>query len=232
MKKILLILTVCFLVSSVNTTAAKKDREYIKEYIKEIDAKIDAEFNKDPREKYKKPLSEEEQRKVPFSSKGEVIIEYENGYYNVYDAFTHVLKKSFTLTKKDKPYGVYKFFYDDGKLMKIGFVDKGGKNSGTVREYYPSGKLHKLIPYYKGSLEGERIFYFENGKIQEKYTYINSKEEGEGTIYYENGKPMVVETYKNGKKEGPYKLYDPEGNLREIGVNKNGKPVPEKQFNY
>ena len=232
MKKILLSLIMCILVGCTN--APRKDSQEIQNYIKDIDAKIEAEFNTNPRKAYPKPLSEEEARKNPLIWREyvEVVIENVNGtvYKNVYSAYDNHLIASVPLGDKGKPYGVYKKFHKNGNLAEIVFVDKGGVYSGTKREYYPSGKLYKLIPYYKNSVEGDRIFYFENGQVQEIYRYVNNKEDGEGRINYENGQPKLIETYKNGKKEGPYKIYDPMGRLRQKGVNKDGKAIPDEEF--
>lgn len=192
MKKLLLVLSLGFLFGCTN--AKQRDEQEIANYIKEIDTKIETEFNVNPRGT--QPYTKEELKKIPFSYAQYVENFEENGYMNIYSAATHILLKSFSLGKDKKPYGVYKVFYEDGTLQEIGFIDEGKVNSGTKRVYYPNGKLHKLIPFYKGSLEGERIFYFKNGQIEEIYRYVNNKEEGEGRVNYENGNPKLIEGNK------------------------------------
>lgn len=228
MKKILLTLVMCVLVGCTN--APKKDSQEIQNYIKDIDTKIEAEFHKDPRVKYPKPLTAEELRNQPLNFKNYVEVVDENGFKNVYNSYDQHLQESVALGENGKPYGVYRKYYANGTIKEIAFIDEGAVFSGTKRVYYENGQLEKLIPYYKNSVEGDRIFYYPNGNLKEVYTYVNGKENGEGRIYYENGQLQIVETYKNGKKDGPYKIYDPTGRLRQKGVNKDGKAIPEEEF--
>ncbi|WP_410208176.1 toxin-antitoxin system YwqK family antitoxin [Fusobacterium sp.] len=228
MKKILLGLFLVILAGCSNlNTQNKKD---IDEYIKNIDVKIEKELTKDPRIKYRRKLTDEELKKQPVSYKNYMEVVEENGYKNIYDSYDHHLRQSLTLGEDGEPYGVYKIFDENEKLTEIGFIDKGGVFSGTKRVYYPNGKLHKLIPYYKNSVEGKRIFYHPNGNIQEIYTYINNKEDGEGRIYYLNGKLKLIENYKEGEKVGAYKIYDSTGRLRQKGINKNGEHIVDEDF--
>ena len=176
-----------------------------------------------------------------------VITEYHGDYHLVLDAADEHLMLYYEINKKNEPYGVYKLYDENEKLIEIGFLEKEGIRSGTIKTFYPTGELKSKIPYFHGKIVGSfkkyyksgkiqqiseqnaegihgksRIFY-ENGKVREDFTYVNGKEEGIGTTYYENGKVESKQPYKRGKKHGETIWYYPNGKIKSKYYFKNGK---------
>lgn len=101
-------------------------------------------------------------------------------------------------------------FYTNGnevarqKLGKYGELleSSGVIPDGVVTEYYPSGKVHAVIPYKNGKPDGLVKSYYENGQVKFEVTFVNNKKEGLSKWYYENGQLKNESNYKNEKLHG------------------------------
>lgn len=70
--------------------------------------------------------------------------------------------------------GYMKFYYENGKLQKEGYVNAfSNYYEGEIKEYYESGILKAKYNYVNGYLDGIQYYYDENGvqNKTEKYDY-------------------------------------------------------------
>jgi len=118
-----------------------------------------------------------------------------------------------------KKYGVWKWFYEDGKLKEINHY-KDGMEDGENKSYYPNGNLKSEGQNKKGERVGWFIFYKEDGKPQSasafKYNspYYYGKKE-----YYDNGQLKSIELYyRPGVVAWEY--YYPNGQLKKLAYYK------------
>lgn len=134
--------------------------------------------------------------------------------------------------KKDSKDGVWKTFYNDGKLKFIGKFKSNNPQlkDSTHNYYYPNGQIEKIENYkivpskYTSVLKSNHVgiskTFYKNGNLKETSDY---GEQGDNTnnlhgkyvSYYENGKLRLEGFYNNGNLTAPYKLYYENGNLKE-----------------
>ena len=69
--------------------------------------------------------------------------------------------------------GVQKGYYQNGKLKIEYPIDKNGLTTGTVKVYYPSGKIMAEESYKNDKLDGIVKIYDESGKIISEEFYKN-----------------------------------------------------------
>lgn len=96
------------------------------------------------------------------------------------------------------------------------YVD--GLLDGTVKSFYPDGKILKTEEFKVGKKTGGVILYAPNGKIVSKYLYTNDRQDGPFVKYDSNGKKVVEGKYNMGKKVSVWKYYE------------NGKLVKTKDY--
>ena len=97
-------------------------------------------------------------------------------------------------------YGTVKYFRENGTPLYSGQF-YAEKMEGMYKEYYESGKILKEVHVSNDKENGPEKIYYENGKIKEKRFYINDKEEGKSLFYDEKGNLTKTEIYKNGIKQ-------------------------------
>ena len=142
--------------------------------------------------------------------------------------------------------GVYRQYYDSGKLMRT-FTFKNGKLNGLCKVFYKSGKVEKEGIFSNNKEKGTSKLYYNTGVLKGKSNYSDGKKEGITTLYYESGNVKAkmnfkddepdglqkmfyesgaVETkvyFKSGVKDGPIKQYYENGKLRMTGQLVDGK---------
>ncbi|WP_167856738.1 energy transducer TonB [Hymenobacter aquaticus] len=75
--------------------------------------------------------------------------------------------------------------------------------SGTVRVYYPSGKIRRIVPYayLKGGIRhGVETTWYEAGQMQTRVEYVAGQRQGEFLAYYPTGTLKRRETYAAGQR--------------------------------
>ena len=157
-----------------------------------------------------------------------VITEYHGDYHLVLDAADEHLMLYYEINKKNEPYGVYKLYDENEKLIEIGFLEKEGIRSGTIKTFYPTGELKSKIPYFHGKIVGSFKKYYKSGKIQQISEQNAEGIHGKSRIFYENGKVNISQTWKNGKREGEYLEYFEDGKIKEQLFFKKGELVKNK----
>lgn len=134
--------------------------------------------------------------------------------------------------KDDKPVGVFKYYYDTGKIQakmthfgpeaysnmyyETGELKATGKYENQEKDsiwtYYDvDGHTMAEEFYLSGKKEGTWKVYFPNGKVAEEKNYTSNVEDGEWKQYFENGKVKMTATYVQGALEGRATYYDAAG---------------------
>lgn len=87
-----------------------------------------------------------------------------------------------------------------------------GMVDGTVKTYYPNGKIQSEVQFKAGQIEGLTKTYHLNGALESEQRYKDNKANGRLVRYYPSKKMAVDANYLDGKLEGVFKSY------RESGV--------------
>ncbi|MCB2377098.1 TonB family protein [Hymenobacter sp. BT635] len=88
--------------------------------------------------------------------------------------------------------------------------------SGTVRIFFPSGKIRRIIPYahiQQGIQHGVETNWLETGQMQAREEYVAGKLHGERLVYYPSGTLKRRETYVKGFRTAG-ELFGPDGQPR------------------
>lgn len=125
--------------------------------------------------------------------------------------------------KNGRAYGSYREYYQNGLKKVEAFVIEGVGDltpeahstylfEGMSRAWDKEGNLTAEIPYKKGHLEGEAVFYYPTGEIQKTVCYLAGAVNGPLVQYKESGEQLIKELYQADLLvEGNY----PEGKIFE-----------------
>ncbi len=97
--------------------------------------------------------------------------------------------------------------YKAGKLQRQGILGEDGLEQGLWKEYYDSGKLKGSGSYIAGKKNGKWEYYYENGSLEQAGNYAQGKPDGKWNWYYLSKKLLREENFINGKEEGLVKEY-------------------------
>ena len=95
--------------------------------------------------------------------------------------------------------GIYKEYYDNGKILKESYFSNDKKN-GLEKIYYENGKISSIKNYKDGKANGEYIEYYIDGELKLKGSYKNGLRDGEFKTYLKNSKSAGSMFYKDGKE--------------------------------
>ena len=155
----------------------------------------------------------------------------------------------------DKPYGVFKYYYEDGTLKAVTVFSDDGVIART-KTYFPTGQLMaegKYInrqkdstwlyysdidscliateEYKRGVLDGKSISYYPKTKQPAQIlNYKNGLKNGEFKKFFQDGKLMTEGTYKNDSLEGEFTLYYHNGKIELKGWYKAGRETGNWQY--
>ncbi len=110
----------------------------------------------------------------------------------------------FLLIKKASIYDTdngKKIDYYNDKVKQAEYTMLNGKMNGLFKVYYENGKLKKAGNYLNGLASGDFKEYDENGSLQFEYTQKNDQKNGK-LISYENNKVSYTTHYKNDMENG------------------------------
>ena len=128
----------------------------------------------------------------------------------------------FSSCERGTPAGIWKTYYDDGKLLEECPYQDGLKQ-GTCRQYFTDHSLKSEVNFVKGKLEGPAVFYYPNGKIMLTGKSVNDLREGTWTAYKDSGEKEHETEYKAGVVINE-KYYD---KAREAELKNDVKAIPE-----
>ena len=154
----------------------------------------------------------------------------------------------------DKPFGEFKYYYNDGGLKAVSKFQKNGSISYTVF-YHPNGKIMadgKFIDekkdsiwnfhresdellvskdnYFDGKIHGESISYYPNGIIAEIINYNEGIKQGTWVKYFQDGSIQLEGNYFKDDIEGKYRIYYPDEILKTSGEYK--KSLKHGEWKY
>jgi len=121
---------------------------------------------------------------------------------------------------------VKSFVYRNGILVSEGIILNDGQKEGLWREFYNDGKLKSEGNYEKNNKSGKWKYYYRNQVIEQTGTY-NKKGQlsGKWLWYYPDSKLMREENFRRGKLEGLFVEYDSKGRIVEQGEYADGLKV-------
>jgi antitoxin component YwqK of YwqJK toxin-antitoxin module len=145
--------------------------------------------------------------------------------------------------------GTETIFFTNSKIIHKTIEFKDGKRNGLLKEFFPSGHLHKRAFYVNDELKDSTVAFFDNGMLESVTIVINKKKEGCWLRYNEAGKLVsstcyhggildgcsITYTYTssrlfkklnfaNGKKEGRQEEYYNNGNIKSVTYFHEDKP--------
>lgn len=136
---------------------------------------------------------------------------------------------TFCLNDACKRDGVFRTYYDDGRLESESFY-KDNRPYGVSKTYsYDNGKLETEIIYEdEGGIADSE--YYPNGRLQEQKYYKKNLASRLEKKYYESGELKSTGFYKKGKEDGIHIGYYPNGSIYHEISYKDGKVVYEKLY--
>ena len=96
-----------------------------------------------------------------------------------------------------KKVGIWKVWYDNGKLGQEYHAD-----NGPFKSWFQSGKVESEGQFKNGQRDGEWTFYHPNGQLYKQVIYIGDSVHGHVIEYYDNGDKLFEGTYDMGLLEG------------------------------
>ncbi|MDF1674008.1 MAG: hypothetical protein P1U41_10905 [Vicingaceae bacterium] len=127
------------------------------------------------------------------------------GYWEEYYLEPEGQLKSKGKYKDGKKIDEWTFFFENNKLQQVGKYLKDEQPTGLWKWYYESGKLLREENFRKGLEDGMMHEYLEDGYIITEGEYIDGLKEGEWI--YEHGDHKEIGNYRDGQKSGLWKYY-------------------------
>ncbi|MCB0400603.1 MAG: hypothetical protein KDD41_00820 [Flavobacteriales bacterium] len=147
--------------------------------------------------------------------------------------------------KNGKPHGLWKWYFESGKLLREENFRKGLED-GMLHEYLEDGSVITEGEFIDGKKEGMWLYqlgdhkeegnyrdgvrhgvwtyhYTTTGELNFEGNFIDGQPDGKHKYYYENGKPKREEIYMFGTKSGTWKFYDTLGEVSLTIQYKDGK---------
>ena len=131
--------------------------------------------------------------------------------------------------KDDKPYGLFKYYYDNSSLQatnnhvgdgtvanhvyhKNGKIKAKGIYRGTLKDslwqYFNENELLVLEEsYVLDTLHGTHRTYYDNGQLGEELNYDHGIKHGPWKKFFIDGKPWVEANYEKGNLHGDFKMF-------------------------
>ncbi len=115
--------------------------------------------------------------------------------------------------KDNIPKGVFKYYYEDGKVRLELTYSADGK-AAIATNFYPTGKKMAEGSYIETKKDGLWKYYNDLEILSAEETYVKGSPDGIWKTYYDDGKLLEERPYKNGVKEGVTKQYFMDGKLK------------------
>jgi len=153
---------------------------------------------------------------------------------------------------KGEKIGIWKDFYETGKLKKESYY-KFGKLNGYLKKYSKKGKLISSVRYINGEIYVEKKdnkekpivkkTYYKNGKLKSEGAYLKNKPVGVHRKFSEIGKVISSKKYtstgwvaaegivdKKGKRQGSWTYFYKNGTVKSTGSYKSSRRVGNWNF--
>ncbi|MCF8278574.1 MAG: hypothetical protein K9J17_17735 [Flavobacteriales bacterium] len=146
--------------------------------------------------------------------------------------------------KDDEPFGLFKYYYDNGSLQATNNHIGDGKVANHA--YHKNGKIkakgifHDQLKdslwqyfneneqlvleenYIMDTLHGSQKTYYENQQLGEETHFNHGEKHGPWNKFFDNGKPWVVATYDDGNLHGDFVMYNDDGKRKFQGKYEHG----------
>ena len=99
--------------------------------------------------------------------------------------------------------GIYRVYYDDGKI-KMEINSLNGKPNGEGKFYRKDGSVSYICNFVDGKPNGVLINYYKNGNVHNELNYDNGVLNGEQKTFDKNGNIVVYAIFENGKAVSGY----------------------------
>ena len=109
--------------------------------------------------------------------------------------------QGFVVGKDSVRQGLYKLYYDDGRVHQEGYYYKGKPDSVWIT-YFPKGPRKSRFVYDNGLKSGDFTFWNFDGSVYQSGYYLSDKLEGELITYHPSGRIDSKSHYKNGMLNG------------------------------
>lgn len=121
--------------------------------------------------------------------------------------------KQYLEAVNNRAFGTYREWFANGELKIDSRVIGGNADlntqaeqswlfEGCNRAWSEDGVLLAEIPYQKGELQGEAVYYHANGTVWKTTPFDKGLPNGTQKVYLDNGTLFQSAEYKNGQKEG------------------------------
>jgi antitoxin component YwqK of YwqJK toxin-antitoxin module len=114
-------------------------------------------------------------------------------------------------------------YYNTG-ILKAKVKIKNEKMHGLSYEYYPDGKLWRVINWENGRKEGFGFEYYKNGEIKTEVHYEDDIQTGEVSEYDSLGNLIKLSYLENGETEGTAFTFYPNSDTLLIANYSSGTP--------
>lgn len=111
------------------------------------------------------------------------------------------------------PQGVFKYYYEDGKLRSQLSYSNNGKIADAIN-FHPNGKKMAEGKYVETKKDGQWKYYNVLETLSAEEFYEKGSPVGVWKTYYDDGKLLEECTYVNGKKQGIVKQFFGDGTLK------------------
>ena len=153
------------------------------------------------------------------------------GYWEEYYMEPEGQLKSKGKYKDGKKIEEWEYYFTNNQLQQIGKYTKNGDATGLWKWYYESGKLLREENFRKGLEDGMMHEYLEEETIITEGEYIDGKKEG--PWLYQHGDHKEVGNYRDDYKHGIWKYYHlTTGELSFEGNFIDGEPDGKHKFYY
>jgi antitoxin component YwqK of YwqJK toxin-antitoxin module len=133
--------------------------------------------------------------------------------------------------KEGRKQGTWKLYDDDGNLKFYGEY-MNGQPVGTLKFYYPNGKIKALVNQSENGRVTRTNNFFENGHPMASGKYLDKQKDSTWIYFNEEDTTLAAEeNYRAGIKEGVWKTFYLDGRVaEEITYSQNKKEGPWTQF--
>jgi antitoxin component YwqK of YwqJK toxin-antitoxin module len=104
----------------------------------------------------------------------------------------------------DKPYGTWKFYFEDGKLQEEINYDEKGLMTGMWKLWYSNGILFTESSFKNGEQYGVTRTWYRDGKIQHEANYENGEIKGIARNWSEKGTLLSEKFYYGIKNDSDH----------------------------
>ena len=117
---------------------------------------------------------------------------------------------------------LYKLAENQKDTISISFY-KDGLKHGVWKKFYNTGKVKEIRHFKKGKKIGKYLGYYMKGEIAFEYNFKDGEYHGKRYEWKKNGSLLRESTYENGYEKGVQKIWWPDGRIKSNYIIKNNR---------